>query len=230
MSTRNWSPHEVLNPRGAWSSTGLLHKNTASRASIAQNVRVSPGQVYSREGTSTVVSAAGAVFGMYDWITPTDHHVAMKVGTAIDRYRVSDGNVLQLLATVGGGFAPSFADLGPRLYLTAYNTSGVGTIQANVYDGVTAVDTAFRAPLTVTAMTAVDSGVGNCTQGTHYIGFIFQSRSGFSGKPSPVVASVFTPVSVTLNAGLRSIHLAVTLDTPGGRGSRISHLPHHNQG
>jgi hypothetical protein len=220
MSLRSWSQKEVLNPRGAWTADALTHKGTPSRASLAQNVRFFPGKVYSREGTSNVLAVGNSVAGMFDWITPTDHLLCYMSGSAFSRYRFADATTITLLGSLPGStYAPSFADLGPRNYFTAYDNTGAGTIQAHIYDGVTAIDSAFRPPLVFTAGSASDGGVGGCTQGTHYIGFIFQSRSGFSGKPSPVnISSIFVPLSVTLNAGLRQINVSITLDTPADAG------------
>lgn len=222
---RNWSQKEVTNPRGAWTADTLVHKGTPSRGSYAQNVRFFPGMVYSREGTSDVLAVAAAVQGMYDWITPqpspASHYVAYMSGSAIIGYQVPSATGYTLLGSLPGGtLLPSFADLGPRLYFTAYNNAGTGTIQAHVFDGSFTngppdVDSCFRPPLQFTSSSAADGGVGGCTQGTHFIGFIFQSRSGFSGQPSPVNNSqIFVPLSVTLNAGLRQINVSITLNTP----------------
>jgi hypothetical protein len=224
---RGWEKKEVTLPRGAWTAKALIAKGNPARASIAQNVRFFPDQVYSREGTSSIVSGAAAskITGMYDWISPTDHLLLYMDGTTIKQYRFADGLTYNLLTGVGGR-APSFAELGVHTYFTAYDTSGNGTIQAHVYDGnYTNVDVCFRGPLSVTSLNCSDGGVGYCTQGQHNIGFVFQSRSGFSGKPSPVVAGAFTPSSVTLNAGLRTINAVLTLNTPSDAGPNSSVYP-----
>lgn len=231
MSIRGWSQKEVIEPSGAWSASGLVRKGRPARASIAQNMRFSPGMTYSREGTSNVLAAPAAVGGMFDWISPTDHFLAFMNGTKISRYRFADATTVDLLASVASAYAPSFADLGPRLYFGAYSTAGVGTVQAHVYEGtftsgVPDVDACFRPPLQFTSSTAVDGGAGGCTQGTHNIGFIFQNRSGFAGLPSPVNNSmVFQPLSVTLNAGLRQISVSITLDTPADAGPNSAIFP-----
>jgi hypothetical protein len=173
----------------------------------------------------------GKVTGMYNWLAPYSAYtttaqnlVLYQDGTAIKRRRLSDAQTITLLSSLGGMRAPSFAELGPRVYFCGFNTSGDGTIQCRIHDGVITsgtpnVDVAFRGPLEVTSCTASDNGAGQCTAGTHYVAFVYQSRSGFSGQPSPVNGSgVFTPASVTLNAGLRTIRLAVTLDTPSDAG------------
>lgn len=227
MSVRNWTQKEVTNPRGAWTADFPVHKGTPSRAALAQNMRFFPGDAYTREGTSNVLAASAAVAGMYDWITPTDHLLAYMAGSVFNRYRFADASTYLLMGSLPGTtYAPSFADLGPRLYFTGFDNTGAGTIQAHVYDGVTATDSCFRAPLQFLSSTASDGGVGGCTQGQHNIGFIFQSRSGFSGQPSPVNSSdIFVPISVTLNAGLRQIDVSITLNTPTDAGVNSAIYP-----
>lgn len=225
MSVRNWSQKEVTGPRGAWSQNALAHKASPERGAIAQNMRFFKGMAYSREGTSNVLAVTGPMQGMYDWITPTSHYLAYLANSFISWYRFSDAVTGPLLTVPGSSYAPSFADLGPRLYFTAWDVTGTGTIQASVYDtSVLAADKAFRPPLQFSASSAVDGGAGGCTIGTHRIGFVFQSRSGFSGSPSPVNGSaVFVPLSVTLTADQRQINVSITLNTPtdAGLGSAI---------
>jgi hypothetical protein len=220
LSYRGWNRKEVLEPSGAWSASALIRKGNPSRASIAQNMRFAPGRAFTREGTSNILASAGAVAGMFDWISPTDHLLAYMDGSAIKRFRFSDSNILQLLGSLpGNAYAPSIADLGPRLYFSAYDTSNTGVIQAHVYDGTTGVDTCFRPPLQFLTSFPLDVGSGNCTQGLHYAGCIFQSRSGFAGKPSPVDGSmVFQPIQISVNAPLRKITLNVQFDTGADAG------------
>jgi hypothetical protein len=236
MSVRNWAPIEVTNPRAAWTQTSLVRKGSPTRGGVSQNVRVNPGVVQTRPGTAAVFSVASKVTGMYNWLSPylppnsSDQNLVLyQEGTNIKRRRLSDLQTDTLLAGVTGR-GPVFAELGPRVYFCDYDTSGYGTIDVRIHDGnfttgVPNVDTAFRGPLTATSFTAADGGVGSCTQGTHKLGFVFQSRSGFAGNPSPVVATVFTPASVTLNAGLRAITLSVTLNTPADAGLGSAFLP-----
>lgn len=231
MSTRYWNGKTVNNPRGAWPTTALVRAGNPSRGNVSNNVRFSPGRVAQREGTSAVFASADKVTGMYNWLAPysvytttAQNLVLYQDGTAIKRRRLSDSSTVTLLSSLGGMRAPSFAELGPRVYFCGFDTGGTGTIQCRIHDGVITtgvpnVDVAFRGPLTVSAFSAADNGVGQCTAGTHYLAFVYQSRSGFSGQPSPVNGSaIFSPTSVTLNAGLRTIRMSVTLNTPSDAG------------
>ena len=213
----------MLNLRGAWTSNALGREGNPSRASVARNMRFSPGLAYSREGTSAVQAVAAKVTGMFNWLT-TFNYVIYQEGTTLKRYLQSGPQTLTMKTGLTQR-APSISDLGTRVYLAGYNTSDVGVTQAFVHNGgvdgggAPNMDLCFRGPLQVTSMTATDGGAGACTKGTHFLGFIFQSRTGFSGKPSPVTSGdVFAPASVTLNAGARTINVAITLNTPSDAG------------
>lgn len=212
----------------------VVKKGTPARATAAYNVRISPGVAASRDGTSAIpgASSAGRVTGLWNWLSPnvsSQNLVLYQDGTEIRRRRLSD-NQVDVLLTGLTSRAPSFADLGTRAYFCAYDTADAGTIQCRIHDGLFTsgtpdVDIAFRGPLAVSSFTAVDGGVGQCTAGTHKIAFVFQSRSGFAGKPSPEAAGAFSPASVTLNAGLRTISVAITLNTPTDAGGTAVLLP-----
>lgn len=186
-------------------------------------MRYSPGVAVSREGTSSIFTSAGAVKSMYNWLSPSSNELVYLDGSTAKRRKLSDGTTSTLASSLSTTQALSCAEIGPRLYFCGFTTAFVGSMQCRVWDGASAIDTAFRAPLTVTSLTAADGGAGQCTKGTHKFGFVFQSRSGFAGQLSPVVASVFTPTSLTLNAQSRSVTLTLTLDTPAdaGTGSAI---------
>lgn len=169
-------------------------------------------------------AASGKVTGMFNWIAPSFNGILepeqllfYQDGTTIKWRKLIDGTTTTALSGLTTTRAPSFADLGPRLYFCGFDTKGLGTTQCRINDG-TSTFIAFRAPLEFTSFTATDNGVGLCTKGLHKIGFVFQSSSGFSGQPSPVVTAVFTPASVTLNAGLRTIRASVTFDSPADAG------------
>lgn len=230
MSTRGWHQKEVSGPRGAWTTTALVRKGNPARGSVAQNVRFSPGKVSSREGTSAVFSSAGKVTGLFNWISPSENLLLYQDGSTIKRRKLSDGTTDDAVTGLSTTRAPSFADLGPRAYFCGFDTSGTGTMQCRIHDGNYTsgslnVDVAFRGPLTFSAFTAVDTGTGFCTKGAHKIAFIFQSRSGFAGQPSPVSAGAFAPVTVTLNAGQRTIRASVTLNTPADAGLGCALFP-----
>ncbi len=221
---------EVLSPRGAWTAQALARKGNPSRASVAQNMRFAPGLCYSREGTSAVTAVTGKVTSMFNWLAPNGfNYVFYQEGTSLKRFLQSGPQTLTMMTGLSQR-AASMSDLGTRVYFCGYDTSGNGTIQARVHDGGVVgitpdVDLCFRGPLSFTASSAVDGGAGACTKGLHNIGFVFQSRTGFAGKPSPVVVGVFTPLSITLAAGARTINVSITLDTPADAGVNSAIYP-----
>lgn len=220
MSVRGWTGYTVENPRGMWSNVAAVKRGNPSRATAAFNCRINPGTADPREGTTSIASVSAKVTGMWNWLSPSltnQNLVLYQEGSAIKRRRLSDGQVDTLLSSIGATRAPSFADLATHAYFCGYDTSGTGTFQCRVHDGLVTsgtpdVDIAFRGPIVVTGATAADGGVGQCTAGTHKLGFVFTNRDGFTGKPSPVSGfDAFSPVSVTLNAGLRTINFSFVM-------------------
>jgi hypothetical protein len=217
MSVRGWNSKEISQPRGAWSLVDQIQKGNPSRAFLAQNVRFSPGKVYSREGTSARTAVAGKTTGMYNWVTSSSNLVLfLEGGTKLRAQNVAGGGPSDLVTGLTAR-SMAVAESGPRSYVSFFATTGLGSAQCRVTDGASIADKAFQRPIVISSITAADGGAGLCTAGTHKIGFIFQSRSGFTGQPSASTASC------TLNAGNRAINLSITLDTPAeaGVGSSI---------
>lgn len=208
---KGWNQNEILKPRGAWTSRSLQTKNIPSRSSISQNMRFFPDYCYSREGTSNIsigsfTTSTGKVTGMFNWIAPSNNFLIYQDGSNIKRLNVATGAVSTLVAAGGSARYPSVADLGPRVYACSADTGGNGQILPIVHDGASATDNCFRGPITTTTHTAADGGGGGlCTIGTHKLAFLYTTRNGFTGQPNPISGGVFSPVSVTLAAGLHSI-------------------------
>jgi hypothetical protein len=198
--------------------------------------------VYTTSGAP--ILSSGKVTTMYNWLTPFRSEIPPQQnfliymdGSSVIRCNLEDqGSLTPTFSTLVSGLSGTrgltFAELGQTLYFCGFDAYGNGTMQAHVLNlndagGFPAVDTAFRGPLTVTSITATDVGPGQCSSGTHYLGFIFQSRSGFAGQPSPVASNslVFTPVSITLNSPGRTIRLTITLNTPPDAGPGSAFYP-----
>ena len=213
MSLRSWGqPLQIQSPRGMWSLNAQRRKGAPQRATYAQNVRFSPGVVKCRPGTSAVFQTAGVPAGpFYNWITPanpTERNLALfQDGTDIVAYEQATNAIITLLSGVTCR-APSFADVDVWSFFCGYDATGAGTQQVRTFDGVN-VDKAFGPAPVLTSCTAVDGGAGQCTQGQHNIGFVYQNRDGFQTVPSTKVSGA--QISVTLNAGMRAINIAVTL-------------------
>lgn len=216
MAVRGFSPgKQIVSPRGAWTSTDQRRMGSPSRASIMWNQRVAPGITRSRDGTSIVAPASGFVTGIFNWIDPFGvNHVIYRDGSVIRNY-VQGGVVSSILSNIGNTYRPSQADLDVWDYICGYDTAGAGTFQCRIFDGANS-DKAFAPPMTISA-SAVDGGTGQCTMGTHYIGVVYQNRSGYSGIPTTSDSSG-NPISVTLNAGLRKVNVTISIParTDGG--------------
>jgi hypothetical protein len=181
-----------------------------------QNMRVAPGVVRSRPGTTPIAPATGFVTGLFNWIDPLGvNHVLFRDGTVISDF-VQGVGTATVMNSIGTTYRPSFADLDVWTYICGYDTAGIGTFQARTFDGTNAPDLCFAPPIALTAATATDGGSGQCTQGTHFIGFVYENRDGYSGRPSTKVSG--SPISITLNAGLRKVNITVTIPalTDGG--------------
>lgn len=194
MSIRGWLNKWVQSPRGVWSKVAQKKTGNPSRASQVANIRVEPGVAKKRPGTSAIFASDVSVTGMFNWVTPAEENLVLyKGGNGIQRFSLNADDITTLLTSVNGAVQPSFADLDVWTYFAAYDTAGVGTIQAEIYDGVN-VDKAFRGPLTLTFGDAYDVGAGYCTAGSHFFGVVYQNRTGYSGKPT---TSVDFPITAT---------------------------------
>lgn len=209
---------EILSPRGMWSSVGQKKKGNPSRASFFQNARVkfNTGFAASRSGTSSVgFSSTGFVSAIHNWIQPNETNtVLFQEGTEVTALNQTTATKTTLVSP-WTGYSTSFADIDVWDYFCAYDTSGNGTEQLRIYDG-TNVDIGFLGPVALTSATAVDGGAGYCTIGQHFIGFVFQDRTGFAGVPTTTIG--MTPISVTLASDQRQINIAVDVPalTSGG--------------
>lgn len=211
MSIRGWAPgKEISSPRGMWPVLANRRKGTPSRGSYMQNCRSQFGTVRSRPGTSPVFNAGGKVTGIFNWITPSGQNLVLyQDGSAIKSYNQATATSVTLTSGLTTTRSPSFAPLDVWTYYCGSNTAGAGTFQVEIFDSSVPPIKAFRAPPVLNACTAVDGGAGQCTAGTHLIGFVYQNRTGYQGVPVTTVSG--TPISVTLGAGLRKIDISVTL-------------------
>lgn len=212
MSAKNWQNKVLNDPRGAWTRLDLV-KAQANRAFICQNMRFPPGKVGPRDGYSNRIAVAAKVTSIYNWITSTLQSVIFMEGNTVYLYIISLATKFPLFS-VTGGRAAVVAEGNARAFVAVFNTASLGQTEARVVQGAGFPgDKAFSAPISVISIAATDTGSGTITAGTHKFGFVMQSRTGFVGKPSPVIGSVFTPASLN-SAGGKKVHLAATANTP----------------
>lgn len=96
------------------------------------------------------------------------------------------------LYSSGTPYSAVFANAGARLYMSLFGTNGKGAEQGRVVsyqNGTYVSDKLFTAPLTYTPAAPTEPGVGVITAGTHRLGYVLESRSGYIGRPSPDLGS-----------------------------------------
>ena len=195
MSVRGWVQNAISVPRGMWASLTNRRRGTPARASALQNMRVRYGTVRTRPGTSAVF-ASGKVTGMFNWIEPNGTNLVLyQDGLNIKSYEQANATAATLFSVPISTRAPSFAPLDVWAYLCGFDVNGNGTFQASIFDGQN-VDKAFRPPPTVTNWATSDGGAGECTQGQHFLGFIYKNRTGYSGIP---VTGITYAITATAN-------------------------------
>jgi hypothetical protein len=216
-----------------WSSVAEKRKGSVSRGSFMQNMRVSPGVIRSRPGTSATppLTTIGKVTSIFNWLEPN---------TTINSVIYLDNNQFVVEHTQSGGIANiypnvptntralSFADLDIWVYIAGYDVNMNGTTQCRIFDGVN-TDLAFRGPITITGYTygsADDEGgglIGQTNIGTHYIGFVYQNRTGFAGVPVTTFGGA--QLTVVLPKDNQLVNMSVTLPSiPDGGGVATLYL------
>lgn len=163
-------------------------------------------QVVATDSAANNIQAYG-IFYITAPATPEENLVIYQDGNDVRRYRQSDG-AISILAAGVGGVGLSIAPFDIWVYIAAFNTDSNGTTQVRITDG-TNTDKAFRGPISLTACSVADGGAGFCNAGTHLIGFVYQNRTGYAGKPSTTVFS--GAISITLGSDNRRIDIGVTL-------------------
>lgn len=215
MSLRSFLRETISDFRGMWLVRNQP-RQSASRASYAQNVRFKPGGVMSRKGTSLAVSlGTGAIRTLYNWITLFPY-----VNSEITRlvYFESPDIVAMYDLALNAAIplytqscqAISVAEAETRLYIAHYQTNGIyaGTVKVvNALVGGAPADEAFPDPIS-DVPTVTESGPGGVDEGLHYFTYRIETRSGFPGAPSSGVTSL------NVSAGGKTLNFAMTLDVP----------------
>ncbi len=196
MSVRTFIPVTVAQPRGMWSSLTNRRRGTPARAFTVQNMRIQYGTVRCRDGTSVVYPTLGKVTGLFNWLEPNGTNAVLYQDGSLIRAYNQDLATATTLATSVTSRAPSFAPLDVWAYFCGFDTASNGSFQARVYDGLN-VDKAFRPKPVITAWSAIDGGAGQCTSGQHFLGFVYQNRTGYQGIP---VTSIDYAITLATNA------------------------------
>ena len=216
MSLRGWLTKEVRDLRGSWSRVDS-NRVLPNRAFFCKNVRFDTGRILTRFGLNSFALVGGTVTSIYDWQTSAFGRVLFF--EAPDKLRsLNRSNFAEPAVTLYtlAGRAASVAEYGGQAFIAIYNNAGLGAGQAYVAIPDTAssaatADKAFAPPWTIAPVISdTGTGAGQVTEGGHLFAYIVETRSGFTGKPSPQPANVFTPTAFTVAAGGRVLRMDIT--------------------
>jgi len=184
------------------------------KAIEASNLIFRPGRVETRPGFGFALPADGEQRELFSWSQGL-------LGGAIDWLAYLCGGTsikLRNLATpatghtIASGLPPSsrasFAPWGQRLYVALQSSAMRGVYHAQVWDGNSSHQMAncFQRPLlymSEVTLAPTTPMPGSVTQGSHWLGVIFQTVEGFWTKPSPAFSPSleFAPAPVNCAGG-----------------------------
>lgn len=219
MSLRGFNSKRIQDFRGAWSLLDGVQVRP-NRGFLAQNVRFIGGRVLTRDGFAAhpSVSTSGAVTSMHQWIAAGLHALIYYDGNAV-KLLTLPSTVTSLFTLAGRG--ASVAEAGSVAFVSVFSSAGLSAGQCRVvlpYVVGAPADVAFHPPLTFSSFSASEPGAGLTTEGSHKYGFVFTSRTGHIGKPSPAPGDAFSPLTHVCT-GLKTVRLSITLNTPAQAGS-----------
>jgi hypothetical protein len=199
---------------------------TADQAVFAYNCEFNPKRVQPRRGFGTAWSPNKSIASIKYWaqgitgsITP---YVAyLHDGTTVTVRNLATNVETDILTGLSDTSIMVSAPSGKRLYAAILSATGYDSHPGFVWDGNTAhtMDQTFQRPMLTTevTLTLAQPGAGVCTQGTHNVGVLFQTRSGYWTRPGPAANSALltlTPTSIT--AADSTHNMQATLHLPSG--------------
>lgn len=199
---------------GAWTRTDTYHV-PSDHALASQNVAYIKGQVAKRFGHAVVFNPNETASSMFNWLSLSGNFLVWyKPGVGVRRANLASPSAATIMtqATAAGA---SYADAGSRLYAAFYDSVGNGGVAgAQVYGAsYGASDPVMAAPLPAVP-SVTQPGAGLITVGPHRLGYLLQTRSGYTGPPGPASGTnVFVPVNFTAT-GLKNIQVSFTNSYP----------------
>jgi hypothetical protein len=156
---------------------------------------------------------------MYHWLTHEPNGKVNRLlyfegGSAVKIRDFIGSSTTTLYSLSGRGF--KVAEAGTRLYVAVFNTSVAGAGDVRVVHpllGGSPADKAFAPPLAITPV-VTDPGAGNCSVGSKRFAYILETRSGYTGKPSPESGGVFFPTTFAVPSDGRQLNMQILGDTP----------------
>ena len=192
---------EVTDFRGPWLRPDSSDV-PASEALLSLNAEYNPQEVMTRNGFGLLWNPSAVLTTLFNWVKVPDS--VSTNGNYLAVYNATAGKaqwvvnlttpVLTDLFTVAAE-GLSCASGGNFLFVASFTLSGAGAAQCRVvgiYSFTVAVDTAFEGPLTAKPVLN-NTGVGVVTAGSHFVGYVITSRTGFTGPICPVFSGTNTP-------------------------------------
>lgn len=198
--------------RGPWSSVDVYTVPITNGLS-AQNVEYDYGQVETRLGTSTILTANNTITSFTNWLfnvfgVPKNWFFYYASGVGIRSYDLdSIGSGPQTWIAQISAYAAAYAVAGSRIYIAFYVAGPAGDTAAQVFSYTGSNDVLFAGPI-ATSMTLTEPGAGVVTAGIHKIGYLITTRNGFTTRPSPAPSNSFTAGSIT-SSGSKNININI---------------------
>lgn len=214
MSLLGWKEKVLSGFRGAWTRLDQLQARP-ERASVARNVRFEPGRVHSRDGFASRVAVGGRVSSLHQWVSSGINRVIyLESGATAKFLDLVTNTIGTLFSEAARGLQVS--ESGDKAFIACFNnaqgSAGQVRISLPLISGGQ-IDTAFAPPWEVLPV-ITDTGSGKVTEGPHKFAYVVETRTGFTGKPSPTPSGLFAPVTFTVAAGGRALSMGLTVTTP----------------
>lgn len=205
-----------------------------SDALVALNCRFNPGRVRTREGFAVLYQdlfpslVKGSLFYFRAALSPypSDDYLAYLTSDLInDSLVVKDlttgihGAAILTTGNANGTYSQAiWSQFGNRLYaaLIQYDASYLSpTGSPYVWDGNIAAPNAiscFQRPMLTTEVTEAltQPGAGVVSAGNHYVGVLFQTKSGYWTRPGPADTSLVLQPQVIASTGANNIRVTLT--------------------
>lgn len=214
-------PHiTVQDPGGPW--TRLEPSDVpAEHGLLALNCEYNPGTVSTRRGFAAAFNPAEQANSMFNWIFDAKSYLFYYNASSGKMRLVPDlANPIPVdHFTQSGAVAAQIASSGTRCYFALYDSAIKGICGARVTSvsgAAVSNDECFVGPLTTKPSSITQSSSGSITAGTHRLGYIVQTRSGYLGKISPYssTTNLFDTTSVFVAPGAKNLTFQLSTTWP----------------
>lgn len=195
----------------------------------ALNCEFEPGSFRTRIGFYEQVlglTPGGDVCGAFNYIYGTKSKIIWAYPDTFLKHKIANyddpsSNTVVPLAAIAAPAGAVYAQFGRWIYIASYDSSFAPSIGLNIIDmeqaGYTYTPLGFRTPLLLTEFStsytdsAATAGLG-VTPGEHRFAIIFEDRTGFQSRPSPVINAAGLPLGyLSYNTALTDRKITITV-------------------